>query len=108
MTKSHKRGMSFSKAPCLPSLEDSYMIGGFLRRNAMTYLTIPDELDKRFSALAAKAQVPKDEYALQALEEDQEDYLLALEISQRIERGEEKTIPYEEVLRQYENEHTSH
>ena len=77
----------------------------------MTYLTIPDELDKRLAALAAKAQVPKDEYALHVLEEyleDQEDYLLALEISQRIERGEEKTIPYEEVLRQYENEHTSH
>ena len=77
----------------------------------MTYLTIPDELDKRLAALAEKAQVPKDEYALHVLEEyleDQEDYLLALEISQRIERGEEKTIPYEEVLRQYENEHTSH
>ena len=77
----------------------------------MTYLTIPDELDKRLTALAAKARVSKDAYALHALEEyleDQEDYLLALEISQRIEKGEEKTIPYEEVLRQYENEHTSH
>ena len=77
----------------------------------MTYLTIPDELDKRLAALAAKARVSKDTYALHALEEyleDQEDYLLALDISQRIEKGEEKTIPYEEVLRQYENEHTSH
>ena len=77
----------------------------------MTYLTIPDELDKRLAALAAKARVSKDTYVLHALEEyleDQEDYLLALEISQRIEKGEEKTIPYEEVLRQYENEHTSH
>ncbi|OJW47879.1 MAG: hypothetical protein BGO67_03040 [Alphaproteobacteria bacterium 41-28] len=77
----------------------------------MTYLTIPDELDKRLAALAAKAHVSKDEYALQALEEfleDQEDYLQALEISQRIERGEEKTIPYTEVLRQYENEHSPH
>jgi predicted DNA-binding protein len=72
----------------------------------MTYLTIPDELDKRLTALAAGAHVPKDEYALHALEEfleDQEDYLEALEISQRVERGEEKTIPYEEVLKQCEN-----
>lgn len=77
----------------------------------MTYLTIPDELDKRLSALAAKAHVSKDEYALHALEEyleDQEDYLQALEISQRVERGEEKTIPYEDVIRQYENDHSSH
>jgi len=77
----------------------------------MTYLTIPDELDKRLSALAAKAHVRKDEYALHALEEyleDQEDYLQALEISQRVERGEEKTIPYEDVIRQYENDHSSH
>ncbi|MBX9621603.1 MAG: CopG family transcriptional regulator [Alphaproteobacteria bacterium] len=77
----------------------------------MTNLTIPDELDKRLSALAAKAHVPKDEYALHALEEyleDQEDYLQALEISQRVERGEEKTIPYEDVIRQYENDHSSH
>ena len=77
----------------------------------MTYLTIPDELDKRLSVLAAKAHVSKDEYALHALEEyleDQEDYLQALEISQRVERGEEKTIPYEDVIRQYENDHSSH
>ncbi|MBY0501188.1 MAG: CopG family transcriptional regulator [Alphaproteobacteria bacterium] len=77
----------------------------------MSYLIIPDELDKRLATLAAKAQVSKDEYTLHALEEyleDQEDYLQALEISQRIEKGEEKTIPYEEVIRQYENDHSSH
>jgi RHH-type transcriptional regulator, rel operon repressor / antitoxin RelB len=77
----------------------------------MTYLTIPDELDKRLTALAAKAHIPKDKYALQALEEfleDQEDYLQALEISERLEKGEEKTIPYKEVLRQYKSEHSSH
>lgn len=70
----------------------------------MTYLTIPDELDKRLRALAEKAHVPKDEYALHALEEfleDQEDYLEALEISLRIETGEEKTIPFEKILKKY-------
>ncbi len=68
----------------------------------MTYLTIPDELDKRLAVFAAGAHVSKDEYALHVLEEfldDQEDYFEALEISQRVEKGEEKTISYEEVLR---------
>lgn len=72
----------------------------------MTYLTIPDELDRRLTALAAGAHVSKDEYALHVLEEfldDQEDYFEALEISQRVEKGEEKTISYEEVIKQYEN-----
>lgn len=77
----------------------------------MTHLVIPDELDKRLTALAKKAHVPKDEYALHALEEfleDQEDYLIALEISHRVESGKEKTIPYEEVLKQYEKDHAPH
>ena len=77
----------------------------------MTYLTIPDELDKRLSTLAAKAHISKDEYALHALEEfleDQEDYLEALEISLRIERGEEKTIPFEEILKKYGVEDEPH
>lgn len=77
----------------------------------MTYLTIPDELDKRLKVLAEKAHLSKDEYALQALEEyleDQEDYLDALEISLRIERGEEKTIPFEEILKKYGMEDERH
>lgn len=77
----------------------------------MTTLIIPETLDKRLAALAEKAHMQKDEYALHALEEyleDQEDYLEALEISQRLERGEEKTIPFEEILRRYEDEHKPH
>jgi hypothetical protein len=35
----------------------------------MTYLTIPDELDKRLAVFAAGAHVSKDEYALHVLEE---------------------------------------
>ena len=69
----------------------------------MSYLTIPDELDKRLSALAEKAHVSKDEYALHALEEfleDQEDYLIALARSERIERGIDKTLSFEEVLKE--------
>lgn len=70
----------------------------------MTTLIIPDEMDKRLKVLAGKVHLPKDEYALQLLEEileDQEDYLDALEVSLRIERGEEKTIPFEKILKKY-------
>ncbi len=77
----------------------------------MTTLIIPDDVGKRLLDFAEKAHLSKDEYATQVLEEfleDQEDYLEALEISLRIERGEEKTIPYEEVLRQYKNAHRPH
>jgi RHH-type rel operon transcriptional repressor/antitoxin RelB len=69
----------------------------------MTYLTIPDALDKRLAALAAKAHVPKNEYALHALEEfleDQEDYLIALSRSERIEKGIDKPLSFEEVLKE--------
>lgn len=69
----------------------------------MSYLVIPDEIDKRLAALAAKAHISKDEYALQALEEfleDQEDYLIALAQSDRIEKGLERTYSYEEVLKE--------
>lgn len=77
----------------------------------MLHLAIPDALAKRLSALAKKAHVPKDEYALHALEEfleDQEDYLVALESSEKIKKGEEKTIPYEQVLKKYNNQHNPH
>jgi RHH-type rel operon transcriptional repressor/antitoxin RelB len=71
----------------------------------MTYLTIPDKLDKRLAALAAEAHVPKDEYALHALEEfldDQEDYLIAVTRIERIEKGIDKPIPFEEILKELE------
>lgn len=77
----------------------------------MIKLLIPNELNKRLEALAAKAHIPKDKYIVRALEEfleDQEDYLDALEISLRIEKGEEKTIPYEEVLKRYQNDRLPH
>ena len=76
----------------------------------MTYLTIPDKLDKRLAALAAEAHVPKDEYALHALEEfldDQEDYLIALTRMERIERGEDEALPFEDLVEEYMREHGS-
>ena len=77
----------------------------------MTTLIIPKELDRRLSELALRVDTPKDRFLLQGLErflEDQEDYLDALDVSLRIESGEEKTIPYEEVLKQYEDANQSH
>ena len=77
----------------------------------MTHLTIPDELDKRLTSLAKKAHVSKSEYALHALEEfldDQEDYLTALAVMERVERGEEKTIPFEKILKKYGIENDPH
>lgn len=77
----------------------------------MTYLTIPHELDERLTVFAEKAGVPKDTYILRALVEfveDQEDYLLALAAMERIERGEEKTIPFEEILKKYGIENEPH
>lgn len=74
----------------------------------MAYLIIPDELDERLTILAAKTHVPKNKIALRGLLElieDQEDYLVAVEVLQRIRSGEEKVYSYEEVMREYEREH---
>jgi len=73
----------------------------------MTTLIIPDDLDKRLTALAKKAHVPKDQYALQALEEfleDQEDYLLALARSERLDKGIDKAVSLEEALKELDLE----
>lgn len=69
----------------------------------MTRLTIPDALDKRLAALAAMAHVAKDEYALQLLEdslEDQEDYLIASARLERLEKGLDKPLSFEEVVKE--------
>ena len=77
----------------------------------MTTLIIPDDIGRRLAEFAEKAHLSKDEYAAQLLEEileDQEDYLEALEISSRIEKGEEETIPFEEILKKYGMEDEPH
>jgi predicted DNA-binding protein len=70
----------------------------------MTSLLISDDLAKRLAELAAKAQLSKNEYATQLLEEileDQEDYFEARKVSLRLAKGEEETIPFEEILKKY-------
>lgn len=69
----------------------------------MATLIIPTDLDKRLTALAEKAHVPKDDYAIQALEdflEDQEDYLIALARSERIDKGIDTPLSLEEALKE--------
>lgn len=69
----------------------------------MAILIIPTDLDKRLTALAEKAHVPKDDYAIQALEdflEDQEDYLIALARSERIDKGIDTPLSLEEALKE--------
>lgn len=77
----------------------------------MTIIIIPDDIGKRLVEFSEKAHLSKDDFVSQVLEEfleDQEDYLEALETSLRIGSGEEKTMPYEEILRRYKNASRPH
>lgn len=68
----------------------------------MKTLLIPDDIDKRLAAFAAQAHLSKDEYAAQALDEfleEQEDYLDALTRSERLEKGIDKALSFDEVLK---------
>ncbi len=77
----------------------------------MITLSLPEKMDKSLQAFATQAHLSKNEYALFLLKEsleERETYQRVHAISQRVARGEEKTISYEEALRQYENAHPSH
>lgn len=59
-------------------------------------------LQKRLDELVARTHRSKSSCVQQALEEfleDQEDYLDALTVVERIKRGEEKVHSYEEVIK---------
>lgn len=60
------------------------------------------DTDQRLADLAARTGKSKAEHAAEILKygvEDVEDYYRALEVSQRIERGEEKVYSLDEVIR---------
>ena len=60
------------------------------------------DTDERLAELAARTGKTKAEHAAEILKygiEDVEDYYKAVEVSQRIERGEERTYSLEEVMR---------
>lgn len=67
-----------------------------------TSIRLSPEIDARLSALAAKTARSKSFYLREIIErglEDVEDYYLAVEISERIKRGEEKVVSSEEAWR---------
>ena len=63
------------------------------------------DLERRFLELAQKYQSSKEEWLevlgfFERFLEDTEDYLMALERTKRIDSGEDKTISFEEVLKE--------
>ncbi len=68
----------------------------------MMTIRLPEEMEQRLSQLAKETHRTKTYYVKRAIEEfldDQEDYLLALSVMERVEKGKEKTIPLEEILK---------
>lgn len=65
-----------------------------------TAVRLPEDLQKRLEALAARTHRSKSYYLKRALGtyiEDYEDYLMALEVKKRMNAGQEKTYTLEEV-----------
>ena len=67
-----------------------------------TYVRLPAEIEKRLDTLAAKTGRSK-AFHIRALVEsglgDMEDYYLAVEVMERLKRGEEEIISHEEFWR---------
>jgi RHH-type rel operon transcriptional repressor/antitoxin RelB len=70
----------------------------------MLAIRLPEEVEKRLDALARRTGRTKTFYAREAIMEhldDLEDLYLAEEALARLRRGEEKTIPLEDILSRY-------
>ncbi len=68
-----------------------------------TSIRLEPEIEARLDALAKRTGRTKAYYLRELIErnlEDLEDYYTAIEISDRIRRGEEKTRPWTEVRRE--------
>lgn len=68
-----------------------------------TSIRLEPEIEARLNALAARTGRTKAFYLRQLIAEgldDLEDYYAAVEVSERIRRGEETTRPLEEVIRE--------
>ncbi len=64
---------------------------------------LPPELDRRLGEIARHTGRSKSYYIRRALGEwleDREDYLSALAVLERLERGEETSVPMKQVLRE--------
>ena len=74
----------------------------------MLAIRLPATLEKRLDKLAKRTGRTKTFYVRQAIEEhlgDLEDLYIAEARWEAIQRGEEKTIPLEEVIRHYGLKH---
>jgi RHH-type rel operon transcriptional repressor/antitoxin RelB len=70
----------------------------------MLAIRLPQEIEKRLEALAKKTGRTKSFYAREAILEyldELEDIYLAEAVLERVRKGEEKTVPLEEVMRRY-------
>jgi len=68
-----------------------------------TSIRLEPEIEARLDALAARTGRTKAYYLRELITrnlQDMEDYYAAVEISERIRRGEEKTTPLAEVIRE--------
>lgn len=77
----------------------------------MMTIRLPVDMEQRLSQLAKETHRSKSYYIKQAIEEfleEREDYLLALAAMERFERGEEKAIPFEEILKKYSHKNDHH
>lgn len=77
----------------------------------MMTIRLPEKMEQRLSQLAKETHRTKSYYIKRAIEEfleEREDYLLALAAMERYERGEEKAIPFEEILKKYGIENDVH
>lgn len=76
----------------------------------MITIRLPEAMEQRLSQLAKETHRSKSYYVKRAIEEfleEQEDYLIALTRMERIESGEDKAIPFEELVKKYMREHES-
>lgn len=76
----------------------------------MLSIRLPEEMEKRLSQLAKETHRTKSYYVKQAIAEyleDQEDYLIALARMERLEKGIDKPIPFEEIVKKYKKKHAS-
>ncbi len=77
----------------------------------MMTIRLPKGMEERLTQLAKETHRTKSYYVKQALEEfleERGDYLLALAAMERFEKGEEKAIPFEEILKKYGIENAHH
>lgn len=76
----------------------------YIRGEDMIAVRVPEEIEKRLETLAKSTGRTKTYYVRKAIEEyldDLEEIYLVEKVREDIRSGKEKTIPLEEVVKQY-------